>query len=191
MAVLVSTPGAANANSYATAAEWDAYNETRYPQFAITSDDVKEALLIQATRTLDLSLSGIRRSIKINGEPSYFVVGQKWSGAPTTTTQALAWPRTGMYDRNGNAIASNVIPQDLKNAICELAGQMYSGDKFKDNSVAVQGLRSFSAGPVSFSWKDSIETTKVIPDFVWALLVPSWVLDEETTGWDTPMFEVL
>lgn len=40
---------------------------------------------------------------------------QLWVGAMTdpVTPQPLAWPRTGIVDRNGQAVADSVIPQDV------------------------------------------------------------------------------
>ncbi len=47
----------------------------------------------------------------------------KWQGDPTDVppTQPLAFPRTGLVDREGNAIADDVVPQDIKDGEAELA----------------------------------------------------------------------
>jgi hypothetical protein len=64
----------------------------------------------------------------------------------------------------------------LKNAVAELALQLLQSDLTQDNAISVQGITSLRAGPVSLTFKDSIDT-KVIPDAVWALLPPSWFTD--------------
>ncbi len=48
---------------------------------------------------------------------------QPWVGLPTDTTtpQPLAWPRTGVVDRNGVAVDDSVIPQDVIDAGYEIA----------------------------------------------------------------------
>jgi hypothetical protein len=90
-----------------------------------------------------------------------------------------------MLDYNGNAIASTVIPTELKNATAELAGQMSKSDRLIDNDVAVQGLTGLRAGSVSLSFKSDVQVLKAIPDSVYALLVPSWLTDETIE----PMFQ--
>lgn len=82
-----------------------------------------------------------------------------------------------MLDTNGNAIASGVIPQALKDAEAEFAGQLLKGDRTLDNDVIVQGVTSVRAGSVSVSFKDTI-SPQVVPDAVLNMLPPSWLTDE-------------
>jgi hypothetical protein len=95
-----------------------------------------------------------------------------------------------MYDANGNAIASTVIPDDLKDATAELAGALGTSDTTLDNDVIVQGITSIKAGSVSLSFKDMIET-HVIPDMVWSLMPASWFTDEIITMEKTALFDVV
>ncbi len=46
---------------------------------------------------------------------------QSWVGAATdpVTPQPLAWPRTGVTDRNGQAVLDSIIPQDILNGFWE------------------------------------------------------------------------
>jgi hypothetical protein len=48
---------------------------------------------------------------------------QTWVGTPTdlATPQPIAWPRTGVTDRNGQAVPDSVIPQDVLNGFYEWA----------------------------------------------------------------------
>ena len=46
---------------------------------------------------------------------------QAWAGAKTSSSQAQAWPRVGATDREGAAIDSSSIPQDVIEACYELA----------------------------------------------------------------------
>lgn len=168
---IVATPGSATANSYLTVAEDLAYQETRL--FASTmpaSGETQKAALVMATRLLDALLSRASESVDaLSGKD--IILG--WTGQATDGVQALCWPRTGMYTRNGYEIASNVIPQALKEAVSEFAHQLTLGDKNLDNDVIVQGITSLKAGPVELGFKDLIEP-KVIPDAVLNLMPPTW-----------------
>ena len=191
--VLVATPGAANANSFLTVEEADAYYETRGIAVTEWEDaDSEAALLIQATRLLVAMFSPKRMLVrgKTPGE-SYYVIRPTWTGTPATTTQVLPWPRLGMYDHNGNTIGSTVIPQELKDATAELAIQLSKGDRMVDSDVAVQGITSIKAGSVALTFKDSFDATKVIPDIVWGLLVPSWLTDEIIEWANSAQFDVV
>lgn len=194
MPTIVETPGSATANSYLTVVEAQAYFDSRAAVPGWEDADSQEALLIMATRLIDHVLSGVRMYMPARGNmAAYFRVGPAWTGAATDGVQALAWPRTGMYNRNGYAIASTVIPQDLKNAVAELAGALGTKDLLLDNDIAVQGITGVKAGSVSVSFSDAtMLTSKALPDSVLMMLVPSWYTDEgvESAG-GRPEFEVL
>ena len=117
--VIDATVGGANANSYLTLAEAQAYFDTRLPVAGWDDADDQNVLLIMATRTLDRLLTPYKTLFTMNGR-NYYRVRPQWTGAAATQTQRLAWPRTGMFDANGFAIASNVIPEDLKFATAEI-----------------------------------------------------------------------
>lgn len=46
---------------------------------------------------------------------------QRWEGAKTGDPQALQFPRTGLTDRDGNAVSSVTVPADVESATAELA----------------------------------------------------------------------
>lgn len=173
---IVATPGAANANSYATIAEATTYHGGRLNADAWTDADdaTRESALIMAATFLD-------------------AMPQAWTGqAADPAVQALSWPRVGMKNRHGYAIDSTVIPQTLKNAQAEFARQLIEADRLADNDVANQGITSLKAGPVSLSFKEKDTATKesemvpanptanaagsaMVPDSVKVMLVPSWL----------------
>jgi hypothetical protein len=169
--VIVATPGAADANSYATVSGANTYHEGRLNSDAwVDADaDVKMAALVMAARYLDAIPGG-------------------WTGAASTETQALVWPRTGMASRNGFAIASGEIPQTLKDAQAEFARQLIVEDSTESDSVVSAGLSGLTAGPVSLKFREPMSQkdmsipsnrafARMIPDAVRALLVPSWLVD--------------
>lgn len=176
MATIDATVGGVNANSFETLAEATAYFATRSTITAWDDADDQSVLLIMATRVFESMLQP-RRVLLRDAKGSYYRTSPTWTGTPATLTQALSWPRDGMYTRNNALIPSNVIPQEIKNAISELAGQLAIGDRTLDNDVIAQGLTALKAGSVSLSFKDNFEFD-VIPQAVWNLLVQSWLTDE-------------
>ena len=175
---LIETPGSASANTYATLAEFNAYAANRVPSltwFTAATDAQKEAALQAAARSLDACFT--------------------WTGTAVDDIQALTWPRSGMTTRNGFAIATTVVPVDLKNAQCEMALQLGAGDRLGDNDPLRKGVTSLKAGSVALTFSDvqgqqsSREAadvairkmqsdlnyvSNVVPDEVRRLLVPSW-----------------
>lgn len=117
-------------------------------------DDDIARLLIQATRWIRAK--------------------QCFTGSPSTTTQSLPWPRTGMLDANGNAIPDDVIPEDLKLATVTLAVQLAKEDVTAGNEVAAQGITKIKAGPVELNFKDEIAVT-ALPPSVSSLFPASWL----------------
>jgi hypothetical protein len=178
MPTLVATPGAANANSYATLAEANAYFDERLPLPTpwVTAGDGALRALIMAARVLN-AMSQPHRVIRYDGDYKYYYTNRQWTGLPTDGVQRMAWPRVGMFDANGNAIDDAVIPQALKEAQSELAGQLIIADTTLDNAAKVKGLKSVKAGSVEVSFKDMIEA-HVLPDAVLNLMPPSWLTDE-------------
>lgn len=188
---LVSTAGAANANTFADLAFYKTHIASRRPQpvFAVQAD----AGLIDADLTIDLLAS-----CEILG------AGLIWAGDAATDTQALIAPRKGWVNRNGRTLADNVIPVDLMKAQCELAVLLHEdalskaegSDVLADDDAAKANVKRVSAGPVSVEFQatgDSLEAVNtrmrlqqaqfsylnVIPRGVRLLLVPSWYMEPE------------
>jgi len=186
---LDATVGGPLSNSYETVSEAQSYMDTRLPIIEWDSAN-QEAMLIMGTRVLNAMASPHRVLRRDSCDCQYYLIARTWTGAPATTTQRLAWPRTGMFDRNGNAIPDNVIPQDLKDALSELAAQLSKADTTLDNDVSVQGIKSVSAGSVSVTFKDNIEA-HVLPDAVLNLMPPSWFTDELIEYTNRAEFDVI
>lgn len=171
MATINATPGASDANSYATIVEADAYFDGHLygADWVAATSETKTKALIMATRLLD----------------AWF----QWTGSAATATQALGWPRNGMASRNGYPIDPSVIPQDLKNAEAEFAQGLILANVTQSNTTADQGITEVKAGPVMVKFKEDIER-KVVPDSVRELIPPSWYEDGVDEG--APfVFEVL
>lgn len=54
-------------------------------------------------------------------EASAWLSRLAWDGTPTTSAQALAWPRTGTQRPDGTLIGSNVVPPFVVEATARLA----------------------------------------------------------------------
>jgi hypothetical protein len=103
-ATIIATAGAADANSYITLEEAQAYadGDIDAVEWYAASVDQRTRALITATRNLDL-------------------VG--FVGTRSTTTQALAWPRTG-FTTTEKTYADDEIPAEIKLATWELANSL-------------------------------------------------------------------
>lgn len=173
------TVGGPYSNSYCTVVYANAYFDSR-PALDPSWDsaDSAEVQLVHATRLLDALAQPFKTLIPAQGGAyAYYRVRRQWTGGPATSTQRLAWPRWGMLDRNGNPIDPTILPTELLDATCELAGQLLAGDRTLDNDVIIQGLTSLRAGSVALAFKQQI-MPQVIPDAVYNLLVQSWLTDE-------------
>ena len=191
-AVIDATVGGATSNSYGTEAEATQYFDERIPlNPPWSSAPDAPAVLIMATRILDAYFQPLKVLVKCSdGCDSYYKIRRHWTGAPATSTQRLAWPRIGMYDRNGNAIASNIIPQELKDAQFELAGRLLNSDLTLQNEIALQGITSAKVGSLAVTFKDSI-AAQVVPDAIYDLLIASWLTDELIEPVNSMIFEVV
>jgi len=195
MVTIIETPGAPNANSYATMAEANTYFENRIPLPVswVPSGELQAQALVTAGRYIDAMASPLTVFIPpttTGGSRGYYRTRPTWTGKVTTVEQRLAWPRVGMFDRNGNPIATIDIPLDLKHAQCEFAGQLLVSDTTLNNDAIAQGISSVSAGSVSVSFS-GMAIPRVWPDAVWNLLVPSWLTQEEISYVRAAQFEFM
>lgn len=96
------TPASPTANSYVSVAVAVAYFAARLNTDAWDdlSTPEKEQVLMAATARLEM---------------------ERWRGQVSSLTQALAWPRMGLYDLNRRFIQSGVIPAEIQKMTCELA----------------------------------------------------------------------
>ena len=107
MLAIVATAGAANANSYVTFSEAQAYLEARlHAEAWDTSEQKQMQALIGATQELD---------------------PMAWLGYRATSAQALSWPRTGVVNPDAPSwteYGSSEIPARVKRMTYELALEM-------------------------------------------------------------------
>lgn len=179
MPVIIATPGAVNANSYELLSEAATYFDERLPLPTpwVASGDTSIRALLTATRVLDAMAFPHRILRRRDDGVSYYYTNRQWTGLPASATQRLAWPRVGMFTAGGQLISSTEIPQALKDAESELAGQLIIADTTLDNAVSVGGITSVKAGSVAVTFKENIDA-HVLPDAVINLMPASWFSDE-------------
>lgn len=127
------TVGAATSNSYATAAEADAYFADRGGAAWAGLQADKEAALIRATAWID----GEYRS----RWPGYRVSGRD---------QALEWPRATAKDAQGFDIDDASIPAEVKYATIEAAlREFITPDSLTPDYVRTKQIKRQRVGPLS------------------------------------------
>jgi hypothetical protein len=106
-----------------------------------------------------------------------------WHGYPTDAVQALLWPRQGMLKLNGwEYVDIHTIPIELQRATAEYARQLLASDLAGNSDIQTLGLTSLKAGPVAFTFKDSV-IAKPVPDTVYNLIPKNWgVVRSRQTG---------
>ena len=110
--------GKSDANSYASAADGDAYHEGHLYASAWTGAATadKEKALVMATRLIDAEY--------------------QFGGVRAVSGQALQWPRVSCLDPDadenvilGRYVPSNVVPRGVSDATCEMARELLVADR--------------------------------------------------------------
>jgi hypothetical protein len=146
--------GKADANSYATRADGDAYHEGHMAasDWTTATDAQKDAALVMATRAIDALF--------------------RFDGWKRTAAQALQWPRMRCPDvehaAGADYLPEDVVPVALRDAACELARHFLAEDRTGDAEGI--GLRSLSIEGALRMVFDPLRPKPVIPHFVQAML---------------------
>jgi len=77
---------------------------------------------------------------------------QEWMGSKTSDSQDLDWPRTGVTDPEGNAVASDVVPQFILDATCELALALIQDLTVQTNSDTSTNIKALKAGSAEIQY---------------------------------------
>lgn len=130
----------ASANSYISRTDTDTYFlKLANTTWSALSAGAKEAALIKATAYI---------------EQMYRL---RWLGYRYTSTQVLSWPRANVPINDGpwnNFVAVDTVPQQVKDACCELALRASTEDLAAD---LTQGVLSETVGPLGVTY-DSAST---------------------------------
>lgn len=130
MPTLDATVGGTSSNTYALVAAADTYLDERLRSSAWTGEsdvDVKERALIMATRQIDVL---------------------DFKGYKNSADQALEWPRSDVYDRDGEPYATDSIPTLIQHATFELALDLLNANADSVDRFANSGLEAFDRAKV-------------------------------------------
>lgn len=145
------------ANSYVTVDYAMAYCDARGLSFGTSPTTTGEQALIRATAALDAKYGSRYPGTKTNGRE-----------------QSLLWPRTGATDAEGEEIADDEIPQEIVDAVCELAVREYAeaGSTMPDLERGGH-IRRMQAGSVQIEYGNNAtaETAYSIVDGILAGLL--------------------
>lgn len=82
-------------------------------------------------------------------------------GVKGNSSQALSWPRFGARTRDGYPIVADAVPTRMKQAVCQLAGELISEDRTGDNGMT--NLKELKVGPVNIVFDEQRRTTAISP----------------------------
>ena len=156
---LIATPKATNANSLATVAQADIYHSGRLHNAEWTSatEDNKGKALIMATTGLMIPV---------------------YKGVKTLAAQSLKHPRTGLYDDDGNSIDSDIIAQQMINAVSEYAFLLLIKDSTREGGD--KGVNKIKVGPIDLDF-NALDRAKSIPPAV-TDMIKQWIINFNTVG---------
>lgn len=149
------------ANSYMTEADADQYHDDYGSATAWDAVADKELNLRKATQYLD----------------AVYVL--RWKGDRSTDTQGLDWPRAHVWTNDGFAVASNIVPQELKDACAALALLAETETLLPDIAVSAAGIKrqKNKVGPLEqdteyISSKPRYKRYSLVEGFLRDLLLP-------------------
>ena len=145
MATLNATPGALDANAYATRDQAVAIFEGRQSSsaWAAASDAKRDVALIEATAELEQRFT--------------------WRGENASTTQVLAFPRTGLA-RDEVAVAADSIPKELVRATALYADFLLGGGESPGGVLDLGSIRGMR-----------VAAQDALPGHVLVALPAAWV----------------
>lgn len=175
-------PGSSVADTYATLSEFKSHLGIKLPPVVWTLGDGDPILALDAG---DPFLEGSLKLSAILLDRSF-----DWNGLPSFPGQARAFPRSGLFNGNGEALDPLTNPPEIKLAQMEWAAQLGSTDFFSENIAARLGVSLVKAGSVQVEFhenRSAIDYMKLssqaaryllVPAIVRLMLVPSWYQEQ-------------
>lgn len=118
-----------NTNSYVSLTEAETYFEDAIhaSNWFLEGGILKSKALVTATRMLEREI---------------------WAGSKTVSTQTLSFPRTDLIKADGTIVDSSTIPQEIKDAQCELALALINDSTIQSNATTGSNIKRVDAGGV-------------------------------------------
>lgn len=140
----------ADANAYQAVATIDTYHDNSLhgaPWRGLSADD-KTRTSITATRQLDR---------------------ERWAGAITAHVAGLAFPRTGIVDREGAAVADDVIPPEILDAHSELCNELAANPGVQTGSTG-DNVKAIGASKSRVEFFEKVDSGGQFPIIVQDLI---------------------
>jgi hypothetical protein len=143
MTISTITIEAVGYTAYADVAQADSYlniDPARETTWEALTTDEKGKKLVAATRRLDLL---------------------NWQGAKTDgdDAQENAWPRTGLTFKDGSAVSTIEVPQEVENAVILLAGSVALDADVADSGTSGSNTRRVKAGSAEVEFFRAVSGT--------------------------------
>ena len=137
--------GVAGANSYATVSQADTYFESQIykDQWIGASATRKAQSLAMATSTLDTLVA--------------------WNGTKKTSTNPLEWPRKGVTEKNGYAVADDIVPNIIKEATYLTALALLESNRREEPGDA--GIDELTLEGIDIKFNKT-DRSSILPHFV-------------------------
>lgn len=158
---LVTTAGSSNANAYLErleASEILSRESSRIAQWDALEVEAQENAIRLATSTIDGAFS---------------FDGRRTNGS----SQALAFPRAGLVNREGYTVDAQTIPDEVVRATAHFALDLALRDRLAQEALSGQGFRSIKVGSIQVE-VDSAPSASLVPPYVVHLLAPFGELEQ-------------
>lgn len=132
--------GVADANSYVTTEELITYAELR-------------GVTLDPSSPIDASKVAI---MAINAMDYLNLYRRRWKGRKTDGNQRLDWPRQCVYTDDIIALPSNEIPQDIKDAQCQLCIQISRGITLLPSKSTDDFIIREKLGPMETQYSEAV-----------------------------------
>lgn len=105
-----------------------------------------------------------------------------WDGTPTVDGQDLSFPRDGLTDRDGVALADDTTPQGILDGFSELCGLLIDEAALQDKANTGSNVKNVKAGSASVTFfNPTQDTAGRFPTSVQEQVVP-FLAGNEATG---------
>lgn len=90
-----------------------------------------------------------------------YLNGLKWKGRRAASGRVMAWPRVGVVDGDGYHVADDVVPQQVVNANCYLAGLAFEGEELQPSLERGGRVQSEKVGGLQTAFFDDARNRDV------------------------------
>lgn len=112
---------------------------------------------------------------------------QAWDGEMTDADNALAWPRSGLLDAEGEEVDEDTIPSQIEDATCELAEALLKDASAQTSATGGSNVKRLDARGVSvefFSPREAGRFPTIVQELVslWLAGATAAVIAPRTSG---------